>query len=370
MRSLWLIPVGGAVLAPLITWFPMLALRYPGLGFTQYPPAIGIDFWGMQALWLTLLAFLGALIATRDRYFGIAVALGGLVIFWRGAALDPTHTVLFALGGVLLLGLRRAPAISHRNIAATLAALGAFQVAYILTQLAGYDLLWAQLWGLQTLSLVQPLGTLGTVDAAGAYIAITAPLMPVWLLPFAAWAVWSGHSLSALSAFAAGLTLRYVRRGRLGALIIALGGLTFLGMAYLKGLHGVLVRASIWSFGLELSMKTDPVLGWGLGGWSQRVPVYQTQHRYFPTPEVWREAHNEPVQWIAETGVIGLALLAGWLWTHRAMFRQPLWGPSVTALGVNTLGFFPFHVVPLALLGLIVVGLALADSSTPHTVGG
>src|SRR3990167_1233248 len=146
-----LMPVGGAVLAPLITWFPMLALRYPGLGFTQYPPAIGIDFWGMQALWLTLLAFLGALIATRDRYFGIAVALGGLVIFWRGAALDPTHTVLFALGGVLLLGLRRAPAISHRNIDATLAALGAFQVAYILTQLAGYDLLWAQLWGLQTL---------------------------------------------------------------------------------------------------------------------------------------------------------------------------------------------------------------------------
>jgi len=375
MRNAWPLILGGAVVAPFVTWLPMLSLMAPRLGLPQYPIVQGIELWWLQAFYLVALSVLGTVIWREgDRWLGMAVGLAGVTVFYRGATLGatldqfgsvtlgPSHTAVFALGAVMLVAVRHVPEHWRPHLASLLAALGAFQVVYVFHQLAGYDVLWGRFDG-GTLGLVQPIGTLAGVDSVSAYIAILAPLMPLWALPFAIWAVWMGHSLSALLALAVGLTVRYWKRDdRLGWLISTLGLTAFFSMVYLKGLAtpAVASRFAVWKFGLQHAAVYDPVLGWGLGGWVNHVPLLQVHEKFLPfgANELWREAHSEPIQWLTECGLIGGILLVGWLWAHRAAFVHPVWGGSVSALAANSLGFFPLHVVPIALVGLIVVGLA------------
>jgi hypothetical protein len=268
-----------------------------------------------------------------------------------------------------------------------LLSLGVFEAIYMLQQsYLQYDLLW-MIWGGERVKIVQALGTLGTVDGASAYVAITAPLMPLWALPIAALAVLSGKSIGAMLALTVGLGLKYVVLGG-GAdrpaatagqhsmlarrVLIGAAGLIPLGwLVYVKGTATATVtgRVAVWGFGLASAAQSDPILGWGLGGWAQRVPKLQAQTNFLPNNEFFREAHSEPVQWACELGVIGLVVLAAWLWTHRAMFAHPLYGGSLVALGTNSLSFFPLHVVSLALLGVLLVGLATPKPS-PLAVGG
>src|SRR5438445_8090081 len=375
MRNAWPLILGGAVVAPFVTWLPMLSLMAPRLGLPQYPIVQGIELWWLQAFYLVALSVLGTVIWREgDRWLGMAVGLAGVTVFYRGATLGatldqfgsvtlgPSPTAVFALGAVMLVAVRHVPGHWRPHLASLLAALGAFQVVSVFHQRAGYDVLWGRFDG-GTLGLVQPIGTLAGVDSVSAYIAILAPLMPLWALPFAIWAVWMGHSLSALLALAVGLTVRYWKRDdRLGWLISTLGLTAFFSMVYLKGLAtpAVASRFAVWKFGLQHAAVYDPVLGWGLGGWVNHVPLLQVHEKFLPfgANELWREAHSEPIQWLTECGLIGGILLVGWLWTHRAMFVHPVWGGSVSALAANSLGFFPLHVVPIALVGLIVVGLA------------
>jgi hypothetical protein len=366
MRRAWLIPVGGAVLAPLVTWWPMLATRFPWLGLPQYPAAQGIDYWAAQTFWLVALTILAVVIGAEDVYLGGAVALAGLMIFWRGAHLDPTHSVLFALGAVMVYAMRRTPPEWRPKIVSVLAALGVFQLLYVLQQLAGYDLFWGPLVGGQLVANVQPLGTLGTVDAASAFIAITAPLMPWWVLPVVFFAVWKAHAVSATLALAVGLAVKYRRSWVLYPSVGLALALAYWS-AFAKSVNPIAAhlngRGAIWAFAGADWLRVDPVAGYGLGGWSARIPALQVKAQFAPTGELWREAHNEYLQWVCEAGLIGLILLGLWLWSHRAMFVHPVYGGSLAALGVNALTFFPLHVVPLALVGIILVGLATAPSA-------
>src|SRR5438132_6467461 len=368
MSRAWWIPLGGALLAPLVTWFPMLALKWPNLGLPPYPPADGVNVWGMHVMWLVLLGVIAFVVGQRDRWLGLAVAVVGLTVFYRGARLDPTSSVMFAAGALLVTLLRLTPRAYHGRIAGALAAVGMFEIVYVAHQMMGYDVLWANMWGIPTSAIVQPIGTLGTVDGVGAYIAITAPLMPLWAVPAAIYVVWAGHSLSALLALAVGLVIPWVIRPRghwLAASLAGLGAVAFGSMAYLKGLMTPTVagRFAIWKFGAAPAGSSDPVLGWGLGGWSTHVPALQVGQNFMPmgAGELWQQAHNEYLQLGAEMGVVGLLLLGLWLWEHRAMVLDRTWGPSVGALAVNCVGFFPMHTVSIALLGLIVVALASQD---------
>src|SRR5207253_10791991 len=140
---------------------------------------------------------------------------------------------------------------------------------------------WAGVWGRPTSASVQPIGTLGTVDGVGAYLAITAPLMPFWALPAVIYLVWAGHSLSALLALAVGLAVRFLtqieavvvhprREGPVAILwrrqatwimgaLAALGVIAFGSMAYLQGLStpAVAGRFAIWKFGTSEAVTWD-----------------------------------------------------------------------------------------------------------------
>lgn len=355
----------GAALAPLVTWLPMLAHYAPWTGLPPYHPSHGIDLWSMQTYWFVALAIVASLVVSQDRLLALVIFFAGFELFWRGARMDPTHSVLFAFGALGLWAVRRAPASFGPRVIAVLSAIGLFQTAYIIQQhLFQYDVLW-MIWGNPRVPVVQPLGTLGTVDAATGYVALTAPLMPVWALPFAIYAVWCGKSLGALTALVVGLVVRGLLARR--TILLAAGAVSFIPfaiIAYYKvwiGTATVNARLTVQWLAAKHAALTAPVFGLGLGGWATQIPALQMERKVLPSGEVFMQAHSEPVQWLVETGVFGAVLLALWLWTHRTMFAHPRVGASLSALAVSALGFFPFHVVATAFAGILLVGIA-----TPH----
>lgn len=364
MTHAWAAVLGGVVLVPLVTWFPMLAALAPGLGLPPYQPAAGIDLWQMQTFWAVALGAIALIVGARDRWLGVMVALVGLTIFLRGALMDPTHSIVFACGALLLAAVRQLPAEwGPPCIRAALIGCAAFQILYLGLQHLGYDPLWGPLVGGRLIMPLQPLGTLGGVDISAAYVAVLAPLLPLWLLPFAALVVWKSVSMGAIAALIVGLTVKGAaalsRRQIIPAALVAALLLAGAGWHLHKQTH--VGRVAVWSFAVSQWITTDPVLGYGLGGWNQRIPALQQQTGFMPAREVWREAHNEPLQWLVETGLVGLFVLGLWLYDHRRMFLDPEWGPSVAALASSMLTFHPMHIVASALVGITLIGLATRE---------
>ena len=62
MRKAWPLILGGALVAPFVTWLPMLSLWAPRLGLPQYPIVQGIELWWLQAFYLVALGVLGTMI--------------------------------------------------------------------------------------------------------------------------------------------------------------------------------------------------------------------------------------------------------------------------------------------------------------------
>jgi len=366
LRHVWWVAVAAVITAPLVTWFPMLAGRFPALGLPLYPPGLGVDLWQLQTFLLAGLCMLGVIVGRSDRWLGVACAVAGLTVFYRGAALDPTHAVIFGLGALMLVGVRLLPASRHQRVRVVLVGIAAFEAVYLIQQRLGYDLLWGPVFGGILQAEPQMYGTLGSVNATAGYLAVVAPLMPLWLALPVVVLVWMSHSLGAVAALVVGLAVKGMMTARARLAVLALLLAVALGGAWVvlhKETH--FARVTIWQFALEDWRRTDPVLGYGLGGWGQRVPEMQRRANFSPTGELWQEAHNEPLQWVVEAGLVGALLLALWLRAHRHMFTDPVWGPSVVALAVQSLTWHPFHIVSSALLGLIVIGLASRPKETP-----
>lgn len=368
--GVWSGVLAGAIVAPLVTWFPMLAHQYPALGLPAYQPAAGIDLWQMGTLWLTaLLAIAGGVWGSGDRYLALAVAFAGLSAWYRGLQLDPTHTVVFGVGALLLVGVRAMPIEAERKVHVALVALAGVQIVYVGHQLFGYDVLWGPLFGGTLVGQVQPLGTLGGVNAAAGYIAVLAPLLPLWMLPVAALVIVLGHSLGALVALVVGLLVKWRARWPVW-IVVAMIACALLGTVRLTK-DTQANRLHVWTFAAQQWYQQGPlalVTGYGIGGWRQRVPWQQDRAGFKPFNELWMEAHNEYLQFVIELGVIGAALLGAWLWQHRRMFAHPQWGASVVALAVLSLAWHPFHIVSAALVGLLVVGLASREGGSTCAV--
>ncbi len=377
-RRLWLVPVAGALLAPLLTWTPLLAWRFPWLHLPRYSMADGfsIDWMHMQVFWFLVFAVVGLLIGRTDRWLGVALAAYGAELLLFAGVLYGFHHFVFLGGALLLWAVRQLPATRKPLVVAILAASGCFQAVYMLQQWVGYDLLWSPIWW-GILVPANPeyrmVGTFGTVDAASAYIAVTAPLMPFWCLPLAIAAVVLGHSIGACIALVVGLLIAYHRDWRLTG--------AFAGVALMVGAWAFVVkqqwhvpstitgRVEIWSLALRDLWHAKPVpaqLGFydyanpvtGNGTWFPRVAILQKLYHVDPTGESFAQAHNEYLQWIYTRGLVGAGLLAAWLLEHRRMFRDPAVGASLCALAVVSGSFFTFQVVSVALLGICLLGVA------------
>ena len=112
-------------------------------------------------------------------------------------------------------------------------------------------------------------------------------------------------------------------------------------LSHNAGLGG---RFSVWSdmFGM---VRDFPLFGVGLGAWPEVFPRYQ---RPPWTPNFQREAHNDYLEIMAETGLIGFGLLvwAGWQVGRRLRRGLGRLGPSslpVVAAVLGGLGMLAFH---------------------------
>jgi hypothetical protein len=161
--------------------------------------------WHQMVFLLAAVAVLSRAVASRDRWLGLAVLLGGVTIFVQrlvapillrgGPLLGFEHALTLALGGFLLVQVRAVPVTVRPLIVAVFAGCGILLSTPLLLE-------WWQ--------GVAPYGLFGMLDMSSAYIAITAPLMPVWALPLALAAVYAGHSLGAMLALTSGLAVRYL----------------------------------------------------------------------------------------------------------------------------------------------------------------
>jgi O-antigen ligase len=369
VKHAWAVPAAGLLLAPFVIWLPMLGGRF---GLPAYPHSgQAVDLWHFQVFYLAALALIAVVVGAHDRYLGAAIGLAALLIFYRGARIDPTHTVLFAFAALALLAVRSTPERWRGTIIKAAIGIAIFQALYIVGQWFGYDPGFGRFSdGLEP--RVQTVGSIGTVGSAASFLAIVGPLMPLSLLPLVFLAVCLTYSRTAIIALAIGLAIRY-RASKVTWAAVAAGAAVFAIANTMKGSVSAGLTAStrvqIWTFGLADWVQTDPLFGYGLGGWFHRIPGLQKSAGFAPTGEVFAQAHNEYVQWIAETGLVGLVLLGLWLWSHRAIFTHATYGGSLVALAVDSVTWFPFHVVPVALLALIVVGLAMSPLTT-DPVGG
>jgi O-antigen ligase len=123
-------------------------------------------------------------------------------------------------------------------------------------------------------------------------------------------------------------------------------------------------RVTAWSDSMGI-IRDYPVTGTGLGTFAQVYPSYRS-------PEIRRffdHLHNDLLQWIVETGFLGLLLLLPLVWATTRRVVAALAGRyGVTAIGFGaglaaiilySMFDFPFHLPAIAALAAILAGALL-----------
>ena len=145
------------------------------------------------------------------------------------------------------------------------------------------------------------------------------------------------------------------------------------GMEAMEG-----VRLNVLRDGLKMAAD-HPLAGWGLG----TFPVVYPQYRSFYTSKFVNQAHNDYVQVLVETGVVGFALVVwGMVVFFReafrkmdrapALLRSPALAATVACTGLLVHSFLDFNLHIPANAALFAVLCALVttrpDAAAPPPV--
>lgn len=252
----------------------------------------------------------------------------------------------------------------------------------------------------------------GNQDLLGGYLACVAPLLAYPFLAgesrraFSARNVWSlatfavlaaalvlSGSRSAWIAGAAGIiAVLRIRHGRpvrravlavlgVGAVILAvLADPEYFGerAGSAARLDGTGIRARLWFWdGTQRMIRDHLVYGVGPGNFAYWSPRYLGEAlsapdgaRHFHNELHTRYAHSDPLQLAAETGLVGIALLA-WFVVRLPRRREAETG-ALIGLGVFSLFNFPFHSAPHAFVGVVCAGMLMSrpDPAQAEDVSG
>jgi hypothetical protein len=297
------------------------------------------------------LGLVGVGLAAVDRWLGCFVlyTAAAALLTQRDLGLAIAHWI--ALGAIGLVLVRHA---APRWLCAGLIVSGIAQTVLMVGQIGGHDPFWDN-------AMPFAHGTFGNSKHLGAFLAVVTPLAPLrW-----AWVLILGVILSrswlAAGAVAAGLLVRpgMALRWRLYAGLaglLAIAGVTVTRGAWMETLY---TRTHVWS----LAWRDTPALGWltghGPGGWYTRMLEVQVSAAGPAGPaEVFTRAHSDLVQLGYEGGVVALALLAAWLYTHRRALWASPWRGAALAVGIQALAFYPWHLPTVAPAAIVVLGLA------------
>ena len=215
-----------------------------------------------------------------------------------------------------------------------------------------------------SIALHLPITVFGNPMVTANFLAICAPL----LLIFRPWSyqlgfllcgglVVASKSASSLLALSLGTAGFFILR-RQWRVVGLLGLMGVLGVTWLSAegrwtaFAGMSGRWEAWTRMWYIWKALAPVQGLGLGALEAAATKGLT---------IWPQLHNEPLQILVETGLVGFTLMVGavgsWL---RPLLRTPLttlacgWVAAAIAYGVVALLSFPLRVAPLLLIGILI----------------
>lgn len=348
-----LVVVAGAVALAYLAPWPLVvntASRLVGdASVVAFNP--DLEAWAHHTLYGAVFLAVAAVLWATDRWLAAIVAMASVQTFLAG----PRVTTLYLLIGVLVLMAGRWMPSSWRSHALNVFGISAVvQALLILVQ-------WAK--------GAPPVGTFGIAGLVAGYLAVVGFVLPGRFAPLLAVAILLTGSRAGLIAFACGLAARYLLVWPAVSVPIAVA---LLAVVVLVTFSATLIsgraRLEVQAAGLR-DLVASPIaalVGFGIGTWSQRRATSELDF----TPEkdgqgettkkhfrVYVTAHNDLVQWVYETGALGVLLLAGWFWRWRRRLLAPPLAPAYIALAVMSLTWFPFHDLRIGIPAALLVGV-------------
>lgn len=295
-----------------------------------------------------------------DRWAGLFLAYSSLLTLGTPSEQRALVSVQLLALGLAAYAIVRSHGRS-RWLRPGLVGLGALQALWAAAQLGGFD-------RLEVGERYHATGALGNPNWTGSFLAMTGALAPPLLMPlFLAGLFACGHRLGLLALLAA-WSWRWRHRWRwllpLGALAAGLALLFWtLDPDALGSPDSVRLRLAAWGYGLTLWLHNGVLVGIGPNGWATYVPSYQ--FALGQPGGLFLHAHNELLQVLVETGLIGATLAGAWAWSARGLLWTS-WGPAGLALAVLSLGMFPLRVPVLGLAAALIIGQAQAEAAPEH----
>lgn len=332
---------GLVALAYLAPW-PLLVNTFAA--WTGDPSVYAFDVdaqaWAHRTLFLAVFLVVAAFLWETDRWLSGIVALAGGQTFYVGPHIISGY-LLIAVGVTMLF--RRVPEPWR------VAALRVFAISGLIQALMVYAQWWRGVPGV---------GSLGISGLAAIYLALTGLLLPGTLLPVIAGAIALTGSRWGLVAFALGLLVRYAPTwpwvvAPLVAVLICVAGVLAWQQPDTMKARLEIARPALADTTASVSRL---LFGAGLGQWSARQATTRLDGGGGPHPRSYTTAHNDWLQWFYETGLLGVALAAGWLVRWRRLSIS-IAGPSLVAVSVMALAWFPLHDLRTGFIAAALVGL-------------
>ena len=294
---------------------------------------------------------------------------------------------------------------------------------YALAQRMGWDPIGMYGNYLTPDGLLPVVGFLDNPGILGIFMALCAPLavgMGHWAIPFILMGIFLSKSITGAIAAVISCLWLISRKGdrtrksyvwwTVGimtpvAVLLALGPARFKETRLEEGWAkpvAILERANIvkstlwlwphhvdWKKGKEGALKFSVmslVGGWGLGSFHTRFPQYDFMKfgiglhkqdagglakndrriivddkgkRIRIIGEVWRQAHNEPIQAIFEGGLVFGLIILGFLWSHfkmKKVGKNAVYWASISAVLFTSLSHFPMHLTATAVPFMVMLG--------------
>ena len=345
MRRFSWLPLGLVVVLPWLTWIPWL----------EYDAAKAVTDTPLWIWTVATFGFLGVWLMQWDKWAGLFVVYLAVRCVTYDVPSAYEVLVLSATGVIFLLVVQRA-ALPTETIVGWLTITGLWQVAYVVQQAFGMDVLWAT----GDLHAMFRSGTLGNANFVGAYLAVIGAVASWGLLPLFVLGIVAAKSLTGAVALSVAALVRL--RAPLAAWLLS--GAAFGAWVLWDGAVSLQIRIMVWLQAIRQLEWSGWLIGNGLGTWSVLSPTMRRDPRTAGAAgigELFAHAHNEYLQLLYEAGLIGLGLVLIWMVVQRRMFRHPVFGGGAVAVAVTALTMFPFHLAVLSATNLAVLGLAMRD---------
>lgn len=212
------------------------------------------------------------------------------------------------------------------------------------------------------------------------FIAVLFPYLSLWQMVIAlgffvfapgrtAWAILLIHAVLFLYRSLSPLRVR-LRLFYIGPIVVPLLLATYWKM-FKRG-FAYADRLDIWHLGISQWWKHDLFTGQGIGSWFVWIPRLQAKYQIqtggsFATATFFTTAHNDYVQVLFETGLIGLILL---LWViveslYRASSRSDQEFYTLLGMAIFAFFFFPLEMPALTVLWIFLIQRQLYNKEIP-----